>query len=159
MHRIDFWGRTPKDVFLKLILQNKIQSVLKRILETDSDIHWFIFDMYNAPIMTESEKLISNISKDYLGRNCLYKIIAEKNICKGFASPPCKSIWIYEGAIRTSISLFDSPFNSIFKPSRSDELADIIMDEIAHIRTCQNHGETLYDKKLQNYRRLFYKFS
>ncbi len=150
MSDISFWGSTPKAEKLKSNLQHKLKIVLPKINEYDGDIKWYIYDANNIP--NQPDISIANLIK-------LPPIPAlVPNICPGFANPYNKQIWILDRPIALYITLPELPgkLNDFLRGDNNDHLADIIMDELAHIRTGKDHDSEIYNKKLRHYRDLYY---
>ena len=49
------------------------------------------------------------------------------------------------------------PAACLFVPPGVDMLANVIMDELAHIKTGKDHGTKEYDEKLASYHKRYYK--
>lgn len=150
MSDISFWENTLKSEMLKSNLQHKLNIVLPKINETDSDIKWYIYDANNVP------------KKQDAGIESLIKLppipSLISNICPGFASPQNRQIWILDRPITLYIPLTGFPrvTNAFLRGNNDDYLANIIMDELAHIRTGLDHDSEAYNKKLLHYRELYY---
>lgn len=151
MSDISFWGSTPKSERLRSSLQHKLKIILPKINEADSDIKWYIYDANNVP------------QKQDMGISSLIKLppipSLISNICPGFANPSSKQIWILDRPITLYIPLpeWSGKMNDFLRGNKEDHLADIIMDELAHIRTGLDHDSNIYNEKLLHYRELYYK--
>ena len=121
-------------------LANKIKLVCSKINFSYQDIKWVIFD--------PKEKKYNYIQNMLVG--C-------RGVDYGFCYPAKKEIWISTLAISkdyTHRRLYDA--SNIIKKNNRDFLADVIMDEIAHISTGCNHGNDIYDTELKNFRHRYY---
>lgn len=135
--------------FYKSWLESEIKQVLQKIGENfeDYNIKWVIFDE-----STLRKREIDN--KQYL--------ISPYGNRYGFCYPQKEEIWISTAAIRqrknnlgyTNRYLTNSFVNQT--PERN-LLADVIMDELAHIKTQRNHGDPEYDNLLKSYHNMYYK--
>ena len=163
MSKIDFYEDTMKDASRKDALQKKINTVLNKIHETDTDINWYIFDEYNKPNISLIEECIKKHYRPFLKENTLATFLLKKDICPGLASPKTNTIWIYKNAITpTPImpsflqEIYEQTYASVYGKPKNDTLANILMDELAHIKTGKNHGNDIYDSTLQKYINKFY---
>lgn len=163
MSRIDFYKDTTKDTSRKDALQKKINTVLNKIHETDADIHWYIFDEYNKPNTSLVDECIKKHYRIFLKKNALATFLLQKGVSPGLACPKTNTIWIYKNAIiPTPImpsfleEVYEKTYASVYGTPKNDTLANIIMDELAHIKTGKNHGDDIYDCALHNYMKLFY---
>lgn len=123
-------------------LRKKIKSVCKKIGFRDKDIQWVIFDPRLKKITNPIEKVfIGSKGRDY-----------------GFCYPKKKVIYISTLAIQKNIN-----DNIIYKnkitinKNKPDFLADVILDEIAHIVTKCDHGNPIYDSKLNQFKQKYYR--
>ena len=163
MSKIGFYKDTQIDYARKDALQEKINIVLKKIHTYDDDINWYIFDNNNTPNMSSFEKIIG----EHYGRFFIEKTppfsFFIKNISKGLACPSAHTIWIHKNAINPITAPFylhkvnDRILGKVYGAFERDTLADIIMDEIAHIRTGKDHNDIIYERTLQEYRNNYYK--
>ena len=130
-------------------LQEYLNKVLSAIGESDAGITWYICEEKNLP--------------DY-PRDPLTKLLNEAfssmwNLQCGRSYIPTKEIWISTAAIMTGTSRkMGSPvLNSVMPKRREPELlVDVILDELAHIKTGLDHGNPVYDGVLRDYRDRYY---
>ncbi|TCL57647.1 hypothetical protein EDD76_108182 [Kineothrix alysoides] len=128
------------------LLQKAITDIEKKTGVKDDEIEWIIFD-----------------EKDYLKCNFLKKnmpsFIYQNNYKYGFCYVNKKQIWISTSAIMTS-SFTDFNRKLSMAPIRQNKkeilLVNVILDELAHIVTKENHGNKEYDSKLERYHKAYY---
>lgn len=116
-------------------LKRKIAFVCKKINFNDSKIKWFIYRY--------------NIFK----HTCPPYINIENGNRFGYCDAANNTIWISILAI--NIDLYTAQQKKIdptliLNPCPRDYLAEIIIDEITHIQTQLDHGNSKYDKKLKD---------
>lgn len=126
------------------ILQKKISSVCSKIGFDDAKITWLIFDPNEKGRKNAFDHIrIGMNGKDY-----------------GFCIPAENKIWISTLSIMKDKD--SSPINRICSQLKipgnveEDFLADVIIDEITHIQTNCDHGNSKYDKKLQENAEKYY---
>ena len=148
---------------LKSILQNKIFSVLQKISESDHGILWVIYPYLTLPFASNNWKICYRLSLC----NCIKVIIPEKTTTfsldrdyftnLGFSLYEHKIIFIADNAIQNTLSSsifrnLESKYSYLhLKNKLDDQLANIIMDELAHIKSQRDHGDQEYDDLLKNY--------
>ena len=153
---------------LKSILQNKISSVLQKISESDHDILWVIYPHLTLLSASNNWKPCYWLSLC----NCIEVIIPKKDTTfkvdrdhftkLGFSLYKCKIIFIADTAIQNALtsSIFrnlESKYSYLhLKNKLDDQLANIIMDELAHIKSQKNHGNPEYDGLLNSYKVKYY---
>ena len=150
----------------KSILQNKISSVLQKISESDHGILWVIYPhltllstsnnwkrCYRLSLCNCIEVIIHKNSE----KDTIFKVDRDHFTKLGFSHYKCKIIFIADTAIQNALN------SSIFRNLKSkysylhlknkldDQLANIIMDELAHIKSQRDHGDQEYDDLLKNY--------
>lgn len=150
---------------LKTTLENKISSVLQKISESDRSILWVIYPCLSLPLCKNNYKLKNSLC-DYIdviiSKEDSYSLCKKEFTDTGFSYPQDKNIFISEVAIQNPFIPYSSqgldnkyPF-SLSKPKSNDTLANIIMDELAHIKSQKNHGNPEYDGLLKNYMVKYY---
>ncbi len=128
----------------KEILQKKISSVCSKIGFDDAKITWLIFD----PNEKERKNAFDHIRIGMNGKDY------------GFCIPAENKIWISTLSIMKDKD--SSPINRIRSQLKiprdveEDFLADVIIDEITHIQTNCDHGNSKYDRKLQENAEKYY---
>lgn len=125
-----------------IILQKAINKVLSKIGISDEGITWVIFN--EKPHM-ENDPSLSSI---YLQDRYKY----------GDCKIDTKIIRISTVAIikAPNYNILDVTQKIIQQP-KNDFLADVIMDELAHITTKKDHGSKVYDDTLLYYHKLYYR--
>lgn len=135
----------------KLILEKKINEVLNKIGEDDIGITWYICEDSDIYEM-KNTRISSNIA---ISNSSLLKY----TMCKyGCAQILTNNIFIAISAIEdtgTNKSLAHIN-NSILAKKKNDFLANVIMDELAHVKTLCDHGDKIYDDKLNEYIQKYY---
>lgn len=116
-------------------LQEEIDKVLRRLSESDDEITWIITDEYS---MVGCRNLVLRKSP-------------------AWAIPSCNEIYIDIYLLRSPSNCLAMPAAWLFVPPGVDMLANVIMDELAHIKTGKDHGTKEYDEKLASYRKRYYK--
>lgn len=120
-------------------LSEKIKLVCSKIQVPYSNIEWYIYDpKSNNPI---GNMLIGSNGENY-----------------GYCYPYEKKIYISTLAINRDkqTPIYEKSFNMRPFERKRDFLAEVIMDEIAHIVTGCNHGNSKYDTELERLRKLYY---
>ncbi|KQN96882.1 hypothetical protein [Paenibacillus sp. Leaf72] len=129
----------------KTLLEIKIPEVMLKIGETfEEDVTWLIFDEKQ---LAQRESLIPHP-------------VRFKNKY-GFCFPEINEIWISTAAIiQSNITpkFNNKSINAAMKflPKQRDLLAEVIIDEIAHIKTKRGHGDLVYDTLLETYKNLLF---
>ena len=116
-------------------LQEEIDKVLRRLSESDEEITWIITDEYS---MVGCRNLVLRKSP-------------------AWAIPSCNEIYIDIYLLRSPSNCLAMPAAFLFVPPGVDMLANVIMDELAHIKTGKDHGTKEYDEKLASYHKRYYK--
>lgn len=116
-------------------LQEEIDKVLRRLSESDDEITWIITDEYS---MVGCRNLVLKKSP-------------------AWAIPSCNEIYIDICLLRSPSNCLAMPATRLFVPPGVDMLANVIMDELAHIKTGKDHGTKEYDEKLTSYHKRYYK--
>ncbi len=112
------------------ILREALEDISYKIEEDLSDIKWKIFEEENTIY-----------KKKPLG----YCNIKENEIC------------ISTVAIRTYTKIIlTKPFEHLLNYQPKNLLVDIVLDEVCHIRTKKDHGDEIYDSKLEYYHFLYH---
>lgn len=122
------------NIIYEVILKNAIEFVCKVIGENDNNINWVIFK--------EASLVPDKIKSKFIPCD-MYKY--------GFCIYEKKEIWISEEAIRS--------WNIGTKKSRYAEknlMVDVLLDELAHVKTGKDHGDEKYEERLIRYRRCYY---
>lgn len=133
------------------ILQDKINSVLSRIRINDEGITWIICteDFLKSKFLKNKQfpSILQYVIPPQYGR-CSWRLENEKNM---------NIIWISTAAlhIEWNNTIFFSR-NWLIPPKKKDLLADVIMDELAHIITKKHHHTQIYDDTLKRYREKYY---
>lgn len=124
----------------KKILQEKIDKVCQKIGFNDSDISWYIYDP------KQNKNSIDQIFVGLNGRDY------------GYCIPHKKEIYISTLSIQKDVnSTLLKKYSELLKlPKTDDFLANVIIDEITHIQTKQNHGNSEYEKKFIENANKFY---
>ena len=129
-------SKTPYSIInIKHNLRRKIDEVLNLLGETDDEIHWVITDKYSL-------------------HHGFYGMF--RRGAPAWALPDRNEVYI-DLSILWGLSLPTSTLHNLMSPrSHNDFLADVIMDELAHIKTGKDHGSTEYDEKLASYHNRYY---
>ena len=115
---------------IKNRLRKKVDEVLNLLGETDSEIHWIITDKYSL-------------------HHGFYGLFRRGS--PAWAFPNQKEIYI-DICILWRLSLPTSTLYDFMNVRfHNDFLANVIMDELAHIKTGKDHGSKEYDEKLTSY--------
>lgn len=123
------------DSHIQTKLQKKINKALQRLSESDDEITWIITDGYSRPFCSSLFFMTS----------------------PAVAIPSCNEIYIDICLLRPPSNCLAMPAALLFVPLGVDMLANVIMDELAHIKTGKDHGTKEYDEKLASYRKRYYK--
>lgn len=128
-------------------LADKIKSVCSAIGFSYRGIKWIIFEpeFYKMPELQRI--LVGTKGKDYgytNGRDTIWisTLAITKDVSKNSALRVMNSV--------------RSPLNINRKNDDPDFLADVILDEIAHVATKRGHGDPLYEQTLNSYRDRYY---
>lgn len=125
-------------------LQRKIDEVCRKIGFNDSKVEWHIY-----------EPKIDGISKN--NRVFQEVLIGRNGEDFAYTDVNKNEIWISTLSLKKGDninSLIKQPFKSC--NNERDFLAEVIIDEITHIQTGLNHGETQYDNQfLQNIKKYY----
>lgn len=116
-------------------LQKEINKVLRRLSELDDEITWIITDGYSRPFCSSLFFMTS----------------------PAVAIPSCNEIHIDICLLRSPSNCLAMPATWLFVSPGVDILANVIMDELAHIKTGKDHGTKEYDEKLASYHKRYYK--
>ena len=116
-------------------LQEEIDKVLRRLSESDDEITWIITDDYS---MIGCRNLVPRKSP-------------------AWAIPSCNEIYIDICLLHSPSNCLAMPATWLFVPPGVNMLANVIMDELAHIKTGKDHGTKKYDEKLASYHKRYYK--
>lgn len=133
-------GVRGNTLFLRGILQNKIDIICEKIGFSDLGVLWTIYDpisLYKSSI--QHAVLIGKNGRDY-----------------GFSCPILHQIWISTKAILCNNDVFANEVSNALKRRRDDFLAEVILDEITHIQTGEDHGNLRYDLALERNQRRYY---
>lgn len=133
-------------IIYKVILQENIDLVLKNIGISDENIKWIIFDEADF----SSKQIPKNVPINILDQFGVFKY--------GLYNPATNEIRISTAAIRRATPIINTFLykNICISPERRNFLADVIMDELAHATTKKNHGDSIYEEKLQYFRDCYY---
>lgn len=132
----------------KKCLADKIKLVCSKVGFSYDGIKWIIFDPKISDIYGNKPDQIQQLwigikGKDYGACNLKDTIwISTLAINRG-------------GAANSSLKKINNVVN-ITTHNKEDFLADVIMDEIAHISTGCNHGNRKYDTQLAEFKDLYY---
>ena len=123
-------------------LQETIKDILKRIEVSDEGIKWVII---------EEEKFKE---MDKLAPDKLFPISSfiKEEYKYGCCDIKTNTIWISTEAIHTA----PLPVERLFPQRVKNQLAEVILDELAHIMTKRNHGDEKYEEALATYRKKYY---
>lgn len=130
------------------ILEKAISDVKKKVQIDDDEIEWIIFDEKNY------------VENKVIGRSTLPSFVYPIQYKYGFCNVDKKQIYISTAAIRTYNNDFYRQIPYITKNFKQNNilLIDVILDELAHIKTGKNHGDKKYDNTLGLYRNKYYSF-
>jgi len=132
----------------KSVLSNKIKIVCAKINVSYNEIKWIVFD---PKLCSSDGKVPNELQKIMIGNNG--KDYGSCRVSEG-------KIWISTLSIYEDVKQNNS-INIVYKSiSRQkferDILADVIMDELAHIFTESDHGSHEYDSTLELYHNRYY---
>jgi len=116
-------------------LRQKIQEVLDAIQESDDNIVWII-----------TERL--HVKRSFGG--------IPYQTSPAWADPHSRRIYINISLLTSHTVLSNVPCLFPYFHKKNDVLANVIMDEIAHIKTGKDHGTTEYDETLMHYHERYY---
>ncbi|MBE1446138.1 hypothetical protein [Paenibacillus sp. OAS669] len=128
----------------RLVLLGAITHIFNVLEESSEDITWIIF--------------AENVSPTNRPRNILY----HRKYLYGFCYTDTNTIWISDKAIQ-SIGNLEATYrmrkiNGILGGGlQRNLLVDVILDELTHIRTKQDHGSRAYENKLRKYKAKYYR--
>lgn len=130
-----------------VVLEQALKDITKKIGVNAAGISWVIFDEKSFAEKKKAGYFQINISSFLMLQNYQY----------GLCYIDKKEIWISTTAIQ-SYSLNSSMLLNYFAMKKQDILlVNVILDELAHIKTGKDHGNTRYDSLLQKYHYLYYK--
>lgn len=129
--------------FNKTILQNAVTEVCKKLREDFRDIKWVIYDE-------------NSIRKKYGKENILATYIVPQGIEYGFCRCNEREIWISTKTLRSSGIERLSSAHLVNKHKNDELLVNVILDELAHIKTGKDHGSKEYDNQLRQYHDRYY---
>lgn len=124
-----------------VILQKAINRVLSKIGVSDKGIKWVIFN-----------------EKPYMKNGVLpSSILLNDRNRYGYCNVEEKIIWISTAAIMKApkYDVLNITQKVLQKP-KSDFLVNVILDELAHIKTKKDHGSEVYDDTLSDFYRRYY---
>ena len=130
-----------------IILQEAISDVKQKVGISDDEIEWIIFD-----------------EKDYMedkfcGKISIPSFLHQTQYKYGFCHIDRKRIYISTAAIMTSsISDFKRGIWQIsyLQKVKKVFLVNVILDELAHIKTGKDHGDKIYETTLEKYHNAYY---
>lgn len=144
--KIKLYNNKISESNYKYTLEKKIDEVLNKIKENDFGITWYIC----------SDNDIANIEKrcasSYVNDNVKHLLCNPNKRQYGLAKPESKEIFITYTAINDTY--IDTVLHG--QEYRGNLLANVVMDELAHIKTSCDHGDKIYDEKLREYKRKYY---
>ena len=142
---ITFEGKSPFLAMYRIVLEKAIHDVCEKLSLTPSpEITWIIFDSNRD--LSQLSPMEQMIVKSWQREGHEY----------GHCNPKSKKIWISTMAIESyNIAAMPSIRIPGIKPVDC-LLANVIMDELAHINTGRNHGDPVYDRELISYRSRYY---
>ena len=126
----------------RVILQETINDVLKKIKISDEGIKWFIVE-------EEKFKEMDRVSLNKLSP--ISPFIKEKNRY-GCCDMERRIIWISTEAIHTA----PFPVERVFPKRRPNLLVNVILDELTHIVTKRKHGDEIYEEQFESFKRKYY---
>lgn len=129
-----------------MILQNVIKKISKKIGEDFYNIKWVIFDTNN--------RRKNNTKNELMKVSPLF--IVSQGADYGFYDYKSQEIWISTMALRSSGWNNLSLPNLISGRNKPDLLVNVILDELAHLKTGEDHGSREYDNQLKMYRNRHY---
>lgn len=127
----------------KSILQRTITDILKKIAISDKGISW---------VIVEEEKF-----KEMDGVSDIDKLLPISPLIKekykyGRCNPKTNTIWISKAAIHTA----PLPVENLLPKKYQNQLVDVILDELAHVETGKDHGDSEYEAKIASFREKYY---
>ncbi len=125
------------------ILACKIKTVFKKVGFSYYGIKWIVFDPKISDICGNKP---NNIEKLFVG---------SKGKDYGACNLEDTTIWISTLAIAKA-KVKNNILPGIEERAKEDFLADVILDEIAHISTKSNHGQEKYDNELVRLKDIYY---
>lgn len=141
--------RFDNDVGLTMysvILKQALKDITKKIGVNASGITWVIFDEKSFAEKKKAGYFQVNIPSFLMLQNYQY----------GLCYIDKKEIWISTTAIQ-SYSLNSPMLLNPFAMKKQDILlVNVILDELAHIKTGKDHGNTQYESLLQEYHHRYY---
>lgn len=127
----------------KSILQKTITGVLKKIEISDKGISW---------VIVEEEKFKEMARVSNTGKLLPIPSLVKEKHKYGCCDPKTKTIWISKEAIYTA----PLPVENQLLKKLLNQLVDVILDELAHIETGKNHGDSEYEAKLASFKKKYY---
>ena len=127
------------------ILQAAISDVKRKIGVCDDGIEWIIFD-----------------EKDHMAKECGNNLCVPSFMYKmkyGYCYIKEKQIYISTAAISNNIAEFAGKMPGIVMlPKRKNGifLVNVILDELAHIKTGKGHNSKIYNDTLARYHSCYY---
>lgn len=134
----------------KELLEERVSIICNKIKYHNNQIKWIIFNPYIKDISEDAR--ISDVLKSFCtyrnGSNIGYSI-CEKN-----------EIYISSFAIECSLKLQNDSIikmvsNYITIPPKTDLLDKVILDELAHIKSQENHGGKKYEDTLKTFQEAY----
>lgn len=120
---------TPNFIY-KYILQRAIDDIKIKLKISDDEIEWHIFN---------KEAYIKKYKQNYE---------------YGFCYIDQNQIYISEEAIMANQNWNFTKKKLVF--TKNVLLIDVILDELVHIKTKEDHGNELYEETLKKYRQKYY---
>ena len=135
----------------KEVLKHYIDKVLKKIGENDNNITWYICKKEDFPIqikplgLLKLEQLSGIIMKPVYG------------CTKYDKNNKCSDIYVSTTAIQSAPFPLQEIVENLGLIHNSENLLiNVILDELAHAKTFENHGSPEYDNTLEKYAYLYY---
>ena len=146
---ITFEGEGSFFTIYRIVLEEAINYVSKKLsLTIPPEIEWIIFEPNrNLPQVSSIEQSLSR---------AIIKNLPLKGHEYGHCIVKEKKIWISTVAIQSyNVATVQRMKLPGIKQSNC-LLANVIMDELAHIITGKDHGDPIYDRELMSYRSRYY---
>ncbi len=135
-------------VVYSMTLEQALKDITPKIGDSAYGITWIIFNEANLAQKNQNGYFKINIPSFLPLQNYKY----------GFCYADKKEIWISTAAIQSyKLNSFMLPSSLLTTKKNDILLVNVILDEIAHIKTGKDHGNDEYDNLLQKYYHLYYK--
>lgn len=140
------------------MLQKKITDVCRRIGYDDSGVVWEIFDSFVE--YADGRRKTSSFNRIFAGIKTDGADYASTDVKKRVVYVSLMAIRLDRNYVGVSLTPNFLPLNSGLEFGRvrkyEDKLANILIDEITHLQTGEDHGSKKYEKQFDRNIKLYY---